>query len=753
MIGAVIVFGALWLALLSGMIEVRRRDQRRLDADRRTVRLHFPPDVSAETVVAFTRSLVMLGTARRHVLRGVPSVVFEVVATPARLEHRLHLPVHRADELVQQLPAAHPGIEVEPIESPDSPPTMAVSELRLSSGDRSLRTDQPDASAATLLAALTALRHGERIVVAYAVTAPRKGGPAPTSSRLPTQSTGWAGAIAALLDRPTGTVATPKEWRGKHAEPVFPVAIRIGAEAATPARAGALVRRQVAVLRSVERPGISFLRRDLPRRVVADRLRLAASPAFGTVTQLNAKELAVVIAWPVGRPAVAGLNLLRSRRLAPSPAVPTTGRLLGVSNAAGAERPIAISLRDGLNHLLVLGPTGTGKTTLMTSLAIQDLQAGRAVVAVDPKGGFVEALADHVPPDRIQDVIWIDVTDAHPVGFNVLEGANRAPERVSDQVVGIFARRFGSMLGPRSRDLLHASCLTLAYQPTPMSLVELPRIMVDEAFRRRLVGRITGDVVLEQFWAAFEAYSPAERSTVIAPLMNKARSFLLDRRVRACVGQTDSTWTMDQVLNERKILLVSLSRGELGSEAAALTGSLLVSLLWQAVQRRAVRLPVSVYLDEYHDLLGMDTDLAEVMVQARGFGISVCLAGQHVGQVDPRMRSAVMANARTKIVFQTAADDAAYLARQLGGGLTPEDLMGLPVHRAFVTASAGGEVSPPFSLATKPLPPGLGRLAEVRDASRHLYGRERAAVEAAIAARQSSGDQPEGDLGRRRRLS
>ncbi len=753
MIGAAIVFGVLWLTLLTGMIELRRRDQRRLDADRRVVRLHFPPDVTVQDVGAFTRSLVMLGTAHRHILRGMPSVVFEAAATSARIEHRLHLPVHRADELVQQLRAANPGIEVEPVESlGPPPPAKAVSELRLSSGDRSLRTDQPESGAAALLAALTALRHGERVVVAYTVTAPRKGGPAPTSSPKPTQTTGLAKVLSALLDQSTPTVATPKEWRDKHAEPVFPVAVRIGAEAATPARAGALVRRQVAVLHSVERPGVGFVRLRLPRRVVADRLRRGASPAFGTVTQLNAKELAVVIAWPVGNPRVPGLVTQRARRLAPTPQIHTTGVVFGDSAVTVDRRPIAISPADSLLHAVITGPTGSGKSTLEGNLALQHIAAGRALVLVDPKRDLAEAVLDRIPPDRTQDVIWFDLSDTErPVGLNVLEGAHRAPERVADQVLNIFTRRYGAQLGPRSRDLVHAALLTVARIPG-MTLVEVPALLTDAAFRASVLAQGQTDRVLTQFWAAFEAFSAPERAAITAPILNKLRVFTLDPRIRSCIGQAEPTWTMEEVLDQRKILLVALDRGELGAEAASVVGSLVVTRLWEAVQRRAIRLPAAVILDEFQDFLSTDTDLGDVLAKARSYGIGVCLAHQHAGQLGNALRMAVAANARTKVAFQAGFDDATALARQFGGDLTPADFMGLEAYHAYVAACVGGEVMPPASLVTRPLPPALGTAQLVRSTSRQLYGRNRSEVEAAMARRQD-GRGPESPLGRRRRSS
>ena len=741
----------IWICLLTGMICVRRLDQRRLDAGRRTLRLHFPPDLAASDVVGFFRVLAGVRGAGGP-LTGVPTVTVEVVSQRGTIEHYLRLPRRRSDEILAQLRAAILGVETEDVESSTSTSMTLASELRLSACDRPLRTDQLEATSRALLAALPVRdRSGEAVVVQWTVsTATRLPGAAPAASQS-SPSSSWPRFTA---PRPA---PTPKEWRDKQAEPLLAAVVRIGARATNINRARALVGRQVAVLRSVERPGVRFVRRRLPNRIVIDRIRRGTAPSYGTSTIVNAKDLVAVVGWPLGNPRVPGLALLRARRLSPAPKLPKAGRVFGLADLPGQERPLAISAADTLRHQIAMGPTGCGKTTLLAGVAVQDVMAGRAVIVIDPKGGpdsFCDQIADRIPAERRDDVIWVRVDDDRPVGFNVLEGASRDPERVSDEVVGIFMRRWGrDGLGPRSRDTLHAGILTLAYQPTPMSLVELPRLLTDERFRVYSVGRLPRDVILEQYWAGYSALSPGERASTVAPLLNKIRTFLLDRRVRACIGQVEPTWTMDEVLTKRRILLVSLGKGELGPEASALTGSLLLSLAWQSIRRRAVRLPASLILDEFQDLIGPDTDLAEILAQARGFGVSVFLANQHLGQLDARIRPAVMANARTKIFFQAAADNAALMARQLGGGLTADDLMGLPAFHAYLAACVGGEVLPPASLVTRPLPPALGSLAAVRAASRERYGRDRAEVEAATAARQGDSGEIDLPLGRRRRSS
>jgi len=398
---------------------------------------------------------------------------------------------------------------------------------------------------------------------------------------------------------------------------------------------------------------------------------------------------------------------------------------------------VALSAADSLHHLHLIGPTGVGKSTLLANLALHDLASDRALVLVDPKGDLVREVADRVPAGRRDDVILLDPVDDRPVGLNLLHAAHEAPERTADAVVSIFHRLFASSWGPRTGDVLHAALLTLAQAPG-MTLCELPAVLTNDPFRRKLTARID-DQVLLGFWAWYDALSPGDRAATLGPVMNKLRPLLLRRRLRAVIGQADPVWQLDDVLNRRGVLLVNLSRGELGAEAAMLLGSILVAQLWQSIQRRRIRVPAMVILDEFQDVLNLPTDLGEVLAQSRGFGVGLTLAHQHLGQLDPRMRASVLANARSRVVFQTAADDAAVLAKQLGGGLAPSDLMGIGPHEAYLAACLGGRVASPASLRTLPLPPSLGTYETVRQSSRQRYGQDRTAVEAAMAARQGFG--------------
>jgi hypothetical protein len=720
------------LALLAGVAAVRLWEQRRFDGRREVLRLHFPSELAPEAVVGFVRTLSALPVGGP--VGPFSAVVFEVVARTGATEHRLRIHQPVAANVRRYLAVAIPGLVMEEINEANVARPVAVTELGLRQRRRPLRIDQPAGVASALLAALAAVEAGEQLILQL-VVAPERTGRVELPS-VPTKTSGPAD-IGRILGTLQTADVTAKDLRDKHAEPLFGVALRIGA-VGRPERARVLVRYVRGVLAMVERPGVHFHQLPWSAAMTSERITRASTPVFERPLTLNAREVAQVTAWPIGSPVVPGLVRSLSRQLPAVPEIPAHGRLLGTSALPGSNRVLAISTADSLHHAHILGPTGVGKSTLLARLAIGDLAAGRGLVVIDPKGDLVASTLDRVPPDRREDVIVLDPTDdTRPVGLNLLAGGPGSAERTADEVVGLFHRLFATSWGPRTADVLHSCLLTLTAMPG-MTLCELPALLVDDAFRDHLVGQVS-DRVLLGFWAWYEQLSPGERAQAIGPVMNKLRAFLLRRRVRTILGQAEPSWSFEDVLNRRKVLLVNLAKGELGGEAAALIGSLVVAQLWRSVQRRAVRLPVMVTIDEFQDVLNLDTDLGEVLAQARGFGVGLTLAHQHLGQLDNRMKAAVLANARTKVVFQTGADDASILAKQLGGSLAAADLMGLLAHQAYLAACVGGRVLPPASLRTEPLSDPAGNASAIRAVSQQRFGQDRDEVESAMAARQDPG--------------
>jgi hypothetical protein len=728
------------LAILTAglIVTVRRWDQQDRDAGRQVYRLSFPRGVKTDQVISFLRSLAGLRPPRGWLL-GVDSCIFELIAWTGNIEHRLRLPAQRAEAVLAQLRTAIPGLGAVPVMDPAVRPADFAREIRLTDSTRPIRTDQPEAVVASILTALesASLREGEVVTWQWTVWATPTG--QPTTAHTGQTATGW---LNQLLGTPTPETGQDRAARrAKLAEPVFGAVGRVGAASATRGRSGQLVGRVVGVVHQLSTPGARLTTRQLSPRQAAARMARAATPLGAPPAHLNARELATVLAWPIGDPLVPGLRLGGSRPLPPVADLPQTGRVVGTATYPGLERPVAISVGDSLMHLLVVGPTGTGKSTLLLNLAIQDIQAGRGVVVLDPSGDLASDVLDRVPGHRLSDVIHLDVSDEQrPVGLNLLAASPDDAELRADQVLAIIKQRATSW-GPQLEEILANSLVALA--ASGQTLVELRPLLEDEGFRRPLVARLDPVLVpgAAAFFRRFEQWSDEQRHQALGPVLNKITPIVGRRMLRNVVGQTDpTTWSMPTVLATNRILLVSLPTGRIGAYAAELLGGVVVSMLWNAVLERSAvdrqqRQPSYTYVDEAPRFLGGAHDLTDALARARGHGYGLVLATQHLDQFPAGLRRTVLSEARSKIVLQPAATDAGTLARHFGPLVSATDLQALPARTAMAALVVGGQVAAPVTIATAPPPPptGVGQLA--RDASRRTYGRDRDEVEQAIQAR------------------
>ncbi len=603
-----------------------------------------------------------------------------------------------------------------------------------------------------MLTALAHLRRGERLSIQWVLG--RSLAPVAVPNRLDGLGReSWLGALllAPFAPPQPADVELRNALRAKHSEPGWQAVGRVAAKAKSAGRERQLIRQVIGALGSAEAPGVSFR----VRPISASRVIVASVPRWLWPLRLNASELATVSAWPVALTGELPVKMVGSRLVAPSAAIPRKGRVIGRATFPGRERPLALTPTDSLRHLHALGPTGSGKSTLLLNLIVQDIAAGRAVVVIEPKGDLIADVLQRIPSDRIADVVLLDPTDTErPVGLNPLALGGRSPELAADQLLGLFHSLYIAHWGPRTHDILGASLLTLARLPG-MTLAALPLLLTDAGFRRRVLPRVSDPIGLGPFWSGFEAWSEAERTAAIAPVMNKLRPLLLRPELRAIIGQTRRSFDLRRVFTQRKILLVSLSKGLLGPETSALLGSLVVSQLWQAILGRAAiaperRHPVFVYVDEFQDYMHLPLDFADALAQARSLAVGFVAAHQYMHQLDPAMRSAVLANAQSRVAFRLPSEDARVVAAD--STLTPEDFQSLGAFQCYAQLVAKAAVQPWCSAKT--LLPGkpVSDPAVVWAASRSVYGVDRAEIEADlhklfVGRRQANGD----DLSPRRR--
>lgn len=652
-------------------------------------RLHWPRHVDEDAVLAMLRHLA---SSRR------PNIVtFEAQASKGRVLHLVGVVKADSERLRHLLVTFLPEVLLEPTER-TTPKLARAVELRLGTRERALRTDGPVEVARSIIAALAGTtgtcivqwQLGERLAPLHV---PKDSVGLPTTSRAFGQAFRYG---LAPLDAKTN-----RALQSKVGDRGFRVTLRIGTTISEPTVAKGVLRAVIGGLRVAEAPGVHFTARSCDATSMA-----VARPPRRFALAINVGELTGLLAWPLGDSEFPGVTRIGSRRLAANPVIPSKGRVIGEGTHPKSRRPIALGVEDGLRHLHLLGPTGTGKTTLIENLITQDLQAGRGLVVVEPKGDLIRSLLARIPDHRVGDVVLLDPTDPSAVvGLNPLTNNGRHPELVADQLLAVMHGLYSAHWGPRTQDILHACLLTLTAIPD-MSLVALPLLLEDQGFRRRIIGQLPADAVVRSFWQSFERWSDAERTTAIAPSLNKTRPLLSRTSLRRVIGQNQPRFAISEVFTHRKVLLVNLAKGELGPETAALLGAVVVAGVWQAAQARSSldpeqRTPVHLYVDEFQDYLHLPTDLADVFQQGRSLGIGIVAAHQHLSQLPPAMKSAVLANARSRVCFQLAHDDARVMAGS-DGQLTPTDFQQLPAFEAYATLVADSAGQPWCSLRTTP---------------------------------------------------
>ncbi|MEU0872956.1 type IV secretory system conjugative DNA transfer family protein [Nocardia brasiliensis] len=763
--------------VLAAVHVLRLLRRRRLSARARQITVLTPPEVDAKSALAFWAHLIgQLRPAWARVLFGQPHLGFEYTVTP---EHgaaiRLWVPAAIPPGLIERAVAsAWPGAHTDTHQRARPPlpnsveghaRVVAGGELRL--GRREglpLRTDHDGDLVRNLITAADDLGPGQAAcvqILARPVTgrrvaratraAARTGarpealirllrevlnlltpGPITThASRAGGVSEGRAADRQTAMEYSAAARAAASKARGAHWETLVRYATSIPVtdepdHATTRAQARAVARGRADALATVfgACTDHNYYRRR--RRLRLELLIRQRRLRRGDV--LSVPELATIAHLPT-ETGLPGLQRAGARALSPAPEIPLGGphtKPLGLADT-GTRRPVAVKISDARHHLHILGPTGVGKSTLLARTILDDADAGRGVIVIDPKGDLVTDVLSRLPARMGERVVLFDAdSPVSPPCVNPLDigRIGRAGTALAvDNLVTVFHRIFHQWWGPRTDDIMRASLLTLCAQSGTATLADLPRLLTEPAFRAR-VTRTTKDPVLRGFWDSYEQLSDTGRAQITGPLLNKLRAFLLRPFVRAAIAGGPSTVEFADILDHGGICLARLPKGSLGEETSRLVGSLLVARTWQAVTARA-RVPATerpdaaLVLDEAQNFLNLATPIEDMLAEARGLRLSLLLAHQNLGQLSKELRDGISANARNKILFAVSPDDARDLARHTDPWLSEHDLSHLDAFHAAARLLVDGRNARPFTLATRPLgPPIPGRAREIAAAAR-----------------------------------
>ncbi len=415
------------------------------------------------------------------------------------------------------------------------------------------------------------------------------------------------------------------------------------------------------------------------------------------------------------------------------------------TNFRNKEEPFGIRKGDRRQHFYVIGKTGTGKTSLLKTLALQDIQNNEGVAIVDPHGEFVEDILEQIPKERINDVVYFNPADSdYPVGFNILEVADpKYKHLVNSDLMSVFTKIWANVWSARMEYILN-NCI-LALLDTPEStLLGIPRILVDKDYRQKIINNIK-DPVVKSFWVnEYEQWREQFRNEAIAPIQNKVGQFLNTSLIRNIVGQRKSTLKIPEIMNNKKILLVNVAKGRVGEDNSALLGAMLVTKIQLAAMER-VRIPSEerqdfyLYVDEFQNFV--TESFASILSEARKYKLNIIIAHQYISQLETetstKVRDSVFGNVGTLVSFRVGAKDAEFLEKEFFPEFTAQDLVNLPNFNVYLKLMIDGLTSRPFSAKTIPpkeLEVKENHSMEIIEASRKRYSRDRDDVEEEIAS-------------------
>lgn len=359
---------------------------------------------------------------------------------------------------------------------------------------------------------------------------------------------------------------------------------------------------------------------------------------------------------------------------------------------------------DRRRHMYVIGKTGTGKSTLLANMAINDLKNNEGLCVIDPHGDLVEMLLNYIPSHRINDVIYFDPSDPErTVKLNLFEGNNVVHrELIASGIVSVFRKLYAYSWGPRLEYILRNALLTLLKAETAR-LSDVVDLLTDPGFRARTIENLD-DEILKNFWVnEFDAMQDKLRTEAIAPILNKVGQFVSSPLVRDVVNARKSSFSIEEAMDQGKIILVNLSQGKLGEDNATLLGAMLITKIQLAAMARVhvaeeTRRDFYLYVDEFQNFA---TDsFTKILSEARKYRLNIILANQYIAQIPEEVQKAIFGNCGSIISFVLGADDANVFTKEFGDRYTSEDLVSLARYQIVNKLSINNQISEPFPAET-----------------------------------------------------
>lgn len=724
------------------VIKMKLQSQRQHDANRQIYSIAFPSDLDEQRVTAWLRSIggnLDNGIGR---LRGVPTIAFETIASGNGIFHRLHVPKADAEYIMGQLRSHVSGVDFELMEQVKPTDYTYGVTIEMSDTNRTIGVVSNADLAASLLASVQAVREDEVVVQQWVLAHTKREKLPATDKPIRSSSHSWAQALMGTTEATSDEV---HDRRKKQSEQNYLAIGRIAAVAKSDQRAKALVGNVERALKSENTRAAHFKTKQIRIAKLDSTINSVATPILMTA-QFTISEVTPLIAWPIGQPYVPGLDRRSTRHLPATESIPRTGRVLGTSTMPGGERALAQSYKAATMHSFLAGGSGTGKTTLMVNMIRQDIQQGHGVIIIEYDGDLLNRSLNHVPPDRLNDLIMIDFSNPRShVGLNLLD--IDSPGSVANKLITLFETIYPDTKSINTRKILSHAILALAHVEgaTVADIVPLvnPKTPRDEAWAREVDKRVYDREVIEFFkdWRREKAKS----AKALEPLENRMWEILLPLESRNFFNHSTSSFRPAEVITDNKLLFVNLAG--VPQQVASVIGSLLVSAIWDAARDNQPERANFLYVDEAQLFSHLDAEFIDMLATARKRNLGLVLATQYVERLGLGVQDAIAANARTKIIFQSGPKSAHLHQRDFGDKqVTPDHFQNLKAYNALARIMTDSGVSAPVTMQTQPEPNGYGLSRQAVDMSYRKYGRSEAQLQADENTRRTPKGKREQDL-------
>jgi hypothetical protein len=732
------------------------------------LQIKLPQDNEIETKAAEHMFSSLIGFKKgfwKSLFTGQNRISFEIISKEEGISFYVVTPDEIASLVEKQINAAYPSAEIDivkPVEIWDRGKYTKIVELKLRSPAyypikvyENLKND----SLSSITSAMSKMSPQDVIAVQYVIQ------PADDTWRMAGRK--FISSVKARAANPEKRSNVDEKFlegvEGKIGNPGFNAKIRIVSISETKEEAESHIHNLVTAFEQfTDATYNKFIKRSFipTRKLIRDFIyrRLSVKkigiPIMGVqfysnVSILNNIEMATVFHFPnknVGTPNIVWLGARRSSAPIDLPEE-SEGIFLGKSVFRGVEKKIYMRGEDRTRHCYIIGQTGTGKSELLKWIAIQDIIRGEGVAIIDPHGSDINDILKKIPPERIKDVILFDASDLErPCGLNLLEAKTEEEKNMLiNAFIALLYKLYDpnkqGIMGPLLERTIRNVMLTAMIDPEA-TMVDVLRLLIDENYHKQFLDKLT-DPLVKRYWIDEVAHtSQSRKGETMGYFVSKFDRFLTDKTMRNIIGQSKSSFNFDDVMAQKKILLVDLAKGKIGEENSNFIGLLFVPrILCAALKRHTLKgnFPdFFLFVDEFQNFA--TPDFATILSEARKYKLNLTVAHQFIKQMPDDIKNAIFGNVGTMCVFRVGVEDAEFLESQFQPTFTKQDLANLPVGNAYLRLLVKGDPSPPFSmwvdwndLCSVKQDPEVAK--QIREFSRNTYGIPVAEVEASINKR------------------